>query len=92
MKIEYRNAKITDIPYISELCSNCFDGPFQWHQKIQQIQSVNSFSTQLTDRLNNLVLKGNLTLCYCDAFIYACMCIYTCICELLNAHSYVQIR
>jgi hypothetical protein len=90
MKIEYRNAKITDLPYISELCSECFEGPFQWHQKIQQIQSVNSFSTQLTDRLNNLVLKGNLIYIYiyiyicmytCDAFIYVCICVLTCICE-----------
>lgn len=58
MKIEYRNAKITDISSISELCSATFDGPFQWHQQIQRLQSVENFKLQLTDRLNNLVSKG----------------------------------
>lgn len=58
MKIEYRNAKITDISSISELCSASFDGPFQWHQQIQRLQSVENFKLQLTDRLNNLVSKG----------------------------------
>ena len=58
MKVEYRNAKITDISSISELCSATFDGPFQWHQQIQRLQSVENFKLQLTDRLNNLVSKG----------------------------------
>ena len=58
MKVEYRNAKITDISSISELCSASFDGPFQWHQQIQRLQSVENFKLQLTDRLNNLVSKG----------------------------------
>lgn len=58
MKLEYRNAKITDISSISELCSESFDGPFQWHQQIQRLQSIDSFKVQLTDRLNNLVSKG----------------------------------
>lgn len=58
MKLEYRNAKISDIGSISELCSESFDGPFQWHQQIQRLQSIDSFKVQLTDRLNNLVSKG----------------------------------
>lgn len=58
MKLEYRNAKLSDIRAISELCSESFDGPFQWHQQIQKLQSIDSFQVQLTDRLNNLVLKG----------------------------------
>jgi hypothetical protein len=58
MKLEYRNAKISDVGSISELCSESFDGPFQWHQQIQRLQSIDSFRVQLTDRLNNLVFKG----------------------------------
>jgi hypothetical protein len=58
MKLEYRNAKISDIGSISELCSESFDGPFQWHQQIQRLQSIESFKVQLTDRLKNLVSKG----------------------------------
>jgi hypothetical protein len=58
MKVEFRNAKISDISSISELCSATFDGPFQWHQQIQRLQSVENFKLQLADRLNNLVSKG----------------------------------
>ena len=58
MKLEYRNAKDSDIASISELCSESFDGPFQWHQQIQKIQSIDSFKVQLKDRLTNLVAKG----------------------------------
>ena len=58
MKLEYRNAKSSDIDSISELCSESFDGPFQWHQQIQRLQSVDAFKVQLKDRLNNLVAKG----------------------------------
>ena len=58
MKLEYRNAKESDIPSISELCSESFDGPFQWHQQIQKLQSIDAFRVQLKDRLTNLVAKG----------------------------------
>ena len=58
MKLEYRNAKVSDINSISELCSETFDGPFQWHQQIQKLQSIENFKVQLRDRLNNLVAKG----------------------------------
>ena len=58
MKLEYRNARDSDIASISELCSESFDGPFQWHQQIQKLQSIDSFKVQLKDRLTNLVAKG----------------------------------
>jgi ribosomal protein S18 acetylase RimI-like enzyme len=57
-KIEYRNAKVNDIEAIAELCSDVFDGPFEWHQQIQRVRSVNDYKSQLQDRFTRLVNGG----------------------------------
>ena len=58
MKIDYRNAKKSDIEYVSELCSNVFDGPFEWHQQLQKMKSITNYKTQLMDRYVKLVDNG----------------------------------
>ena len=55
MKLEYRNAKAADLEAISSLCSEAFDGPFQWHQAIAKQRSINEYKAQLSDRLTNMV-------------------------------------
>jgi ribosomal protein S18 acetylase RimI-like enzyme len=58
MKIDFRNAKEQDIPAIAVLCSDVFDGPFEWFKEIQKQKSINDFSKQLSERFSNLVTKG----------------------------------
>ena len=57
MKIDYRNAKETDIESVSNLCADIFDGPFEWHQQLARIQSVGKFKTQFQQSMG-MVQQG----------------------------------
>ena len=57
-RFSYRNAKADDIPAISELCADSFEGPFNIFQFWQRNSAVNNFNEQLSQRYADLVLKG----------------------------------
>ena len=58
MKIDYRNAQISDIESIAALCAEIFDGPFPWHQPLARTKSIGEYKTQFNDRLLRLVDGG----------------------------------
>lgn len=54
----FRNLKVEDIKEVSELCAECFEGPFNALQFFQKSQSTNEFKKQIGDRYANLVVEG----------------------------------
>jgi ribosomal protein S18 acetylase RimI-like enzyme len=56
--IAYRNLRGEDIEQVGNLCSETFDGPFQWYQFLDKQKSINTFQQQFSERYDNFVLKG----------------------------------
>lgn len=54
----YRNAKEDDILGIATLCSNSFDDEFSPDALLSNMNSIENFRVQFTDRYNNYIKSG----------------------------------
>lgn len=57
-RFSFRNMRLEDIPEVSQLCAECFEGPFNALQFFQKSQATNEFKTQIRDRYAKLVVEG----------------------------------
>ena len=58
MRTVYRNAQEDDMLLIAQLCSDTFEGPFEWHQALQRQSSINNFKQQFEDRFSRFIRGG----------------------------------
>ena len=51
--IKYRNVKVADIKSLAELCTETFEGPFEWHQVLKRQSYEREYQEQLGQRLEH---------------------------------------
>jgi len=56
--IKYRNVKVADIKSLAELCTETFEGPFEWHQVLKRQSYEREYQEQLGQRLERMVNGG----------------------------------
>jgi len=56
--IKYRNVKVGDIKSLAELCTETFEGPFEWHQVLKRQSYEREYQEQLGQRLERMVNGG----------------------------------
>ena len=56
-QLNIRNAVRSDLKDVAELCSNAFDGPFEWYQFLDKKKSGEGYLQQLSERYK-MVTEG----------------------------------